>query len=64
MILNCQICSTPCLLDVLSPVRKRKGAVVLCEKCWRRAEAAYEVAQRARRDTPEFIRGLFDGKQN
>ena len=37
----------------------RRGAVLLCADCWRKAEAAMGVAEQVQRDVPDFLRGLF-----
>jgi hypothetical protein len=39
----------------------RNGSVLLCRECWLKAEAAMNVAEMAREQTPDFLKDLFHG---
>ena len=59
MELSCKKCGL--YLGELTKGKIRNEAVLLCDSCWTKANAAMDIAEQARRDTPEFMKDLFGG---
>lgn len=57
MELKCKKCGLD--LGNMEKGKIRKGAVLLCDFCWGRVEAAARVAEMAAEGTPDFLKGLF-----
>jgi hypothetical protein len=57
MELRCKKCGLD--LGNMEKGKIRKGAVLLCDHCWVRAETAVKVAEMAAEGTPDFMKDLF-----
>ena len=59
-IFSCPICESK-VAEIENGSKIKKEAIFLCGYCYGRMKIAYDIAQQARADTPDFLKNLFGG---